>query len=67
MEVGESQACSCVASGCASKSFLVRFLYVSKALLIRSWKLDEDEDDALAVGRRVWDMGMRARSVFALG
>jgi hypothetical protein len=51
MAVGESQACSCAVSGCASRSFLVRVLYVSKAVLITSWKLkeeevEEDEDDA---------------------
>ena len=51
MAVGESQFCSRAASGCASRSFLVRALYVSNALLIMSWKLekDEDEDDA-AIG-----------------
>ena len=50
MAVGESQACSCAVSGCASRSFLVRVLYVSKAVLIMRWKLEEevekDEDDA---------------------
>ena len=45
MAVGELQVCSCAASGCASRSFFVRVLYVSKAFLIISWKLDEEEDD----------------------
>ena len=45
MAVGESQFCSRAASGCASRSFFVRVLYVSKALLIMSWKLGEEEDD----------------------
>lgn len=49
MAVGELQVWSWAASGCARRSFLVRFLYVSKALSIMSWKLDEDEDD-VAVG-----------------
>jgi hypothetical protein len=45
MALGESQLCSWTASGCARRSFLVRFLYVSKALLIMSWTLDDDDDD----------------------
>jgi hypothetical protein len=39
-----------VARGWARKSSLVRFLYLSKALLRISWKL-EDEEDEEAVGR----------------
>ena len=42
MVAGESQAWSWWASGWASRSFLVRFLYASRALLMISWKLDEE-------------------------
>ena len=45
MALGESQVWSRAASGCARRSFFVRFLYMSKALLNISWKL-EDEDEA---------------------
>ena len=31
-----------MARGCASRSFFVRFLYVSKALLMVSWKLEDE-------------------------
>jgi hypothetical protein len=40
MATGESQVWSWAASGCARKSFFVRFLYVSNALLMISWKLE---------------------------
>jgi hypothetical protein len=43
MALGELQDWSWAASGCARRSFFVRFLYSSKALLMISWKL-EDED-----------------------
>jgi hypothetical protein len=49
MAVGDSQVWSWAASGCARRSFFVRFLYVSKALLIINWKLEvevEVEADA---------------------
>jgi hypothetical protein len=52
MAPGESQAWSWTASGCARRSFFVRFWYLFKASLIISWKFedeDEDEDEA-AVG-----------------
>ena len=39
----ESQAWSWAASGWASRSFLVRFSYAFNALLMISWKLDDDE------------------------
>ena len=42
MAPGESQAWSWVASGWASRSFLVRFLYASSAPLMISWKLDDE-------------------------
>jgi hypothetical protein len=48
MALGESQFWSWTASGCESRSFFVRFLYLFRALLIISWKLG-DEDEA-AVG-----------------
>jgi hypothetical protein len=52
ISLGESQDWSWAASGCALRSFFVRPLYVIKALLIISWKLEEDdeEDDETAVG-----------------
>ena len=45
----------------------MRFLYLFNALLIISWKLedDDDDDDEAAVGR-MWDMRVRARSLFVL-
>ena len=43
MALGEWQDWSCAARGWASRSFLVRFLYLSKALLRISWKLEEDD------------------------
>ena len=42
MAPGESQAWSWGASGWASRSFLVRFLYASRALLMISWKLYDE-------------------------
>jgi hypothetical protein len=44
MELGEWQDWSWVASGWASRSFPVRFLYLSKALLMMSWKLRDEEE-----------------------
>jgi hypothetical protein len=44
MAVGDSQDWSCAASGCTRRSFFVRFLYVSKELLIINWKLKVDVD-----------------------
>jgi hypothetical protein len=52
MALGESQDSSCAASGCARRSFFVRFLYWFKALLMICWKLDDlDDDDEAAVER----------------
>jgi hypothetical protein len=48
MSPGELQAWSCEASGWASKSCFVRFSYAFSALLIISWKLDDEEPDAVA-------------------
>jgi hypothetical protein len=42
MAHGESQDWSWVASGWASKSFLVHFLYASSMPLMISWKLDDE-------------------------
>ena len=42
MAAGESQAWSWEASGWASRSFLVCFLYDSKAFSMMSWKLDDE-------------------------
>ena len=56
MAPGESQDWSWAARGCTRRSFFVYFLYLSKALLIISWKLDdddvddEDDEDKVAVG-----------------
>jgi hypothetical protein len=43
MALAELQDWSWTASGCVSRSFFVHFLYLSKALLMISWKLDGDE------------------------
>ena len=50
MALGESQDWSWAASGCARRSFFVRFLYLFKALLIISWKLEDEDEDEAAVG-----------------
>ena len=50
MVLGELQDWSSVTRGCASRSFLVRFLYASKALLMISWKLEAWLRDEEAVG-----------------
>ena len=50
MVLGELQDWSSVTRGCAGRSFLVRFLYVSKALLTISWKLEAWLWDEEAVG-----------------
>jgi len=50
MALGVLQDWSLVAIGCASRSFFVRFLYVSKALLMISWKLEEELEDDEAMG-----------------
>jgi hypothetical protein len=42
MALGELQDWSWVASGWASRSFFVRFLYVFRALLRIIWKLDDE-------------------------
>lgn len=47
MALGVLQDWSSVARGCTRKSFFVRFLYSSKALLMIRWKLEtwlEDEE-----------------------
>ena len=43
MALGELQDWSWMTSGCASRSFFVRFLYLSKALLMINWKLVDEE------------------------
>jgi hypothetical protein len=51
MSPGEWQVWSWAASGCSRRSLFVRSLYVFKALLIISWKLedeDEEEEEAAA-------------------
>jgi hypothetical protein len=50
MVLGELQDWSSVTRGCASRSFLVRFLYAFKALMRISWKLEDWLDDEEAVG-----------------
>jgi hypothetical protein len=44
MALEDWQDWSWAASGCASRSRLVRFLYLSKALLMMSWKFGDEED-----------------------
>ena len=46
MALGELQSWSRAARGCTRRSFFVRFLYLSKALLMISWEL-EDENEAM--------------------
>jgi hypothetical protein len=45
MALGVSQDWSLAARGCASRTFFVRYLYVSKALLTVSWKLEGELED----------------------
>jgi hypothetical protein len=49
MALGESQDWSWAASGCASRSRFVRFLYLFKASFMISWKLGPlgDEEEAV--------------------
>ena len=44
MSLGELQDCRVEARGWESRSFFVSFLYLSKALLMISWKLEDDEE-----------------------
>ena len=44
MAAGDSQVWSWAASGWESRSCLVRFSYAFSALLMISWKLDDDVD-----------------------
>ena len=44
MSPGELQACRCVASGCARRSFFVFFSNAFKAVLKMDWKLEVDVD-----------------------
>ena len=48
--MGELDFWSSAASGCARRSFFVRFLYVSRALLNISWKLVDEVMVAVVVG-----------------
>ena len=50
MALGELQDWSWAARGWARKSFFVRFLYSSKALLMISWKMETLLEDEEAVG-----------------
>jgi hypothetical protein len=50
MALGVLQDWSLTARGCASRSFFVRLLYVSKALLMISWKLDDELEEEEAIG-----------------
>ena len=49
MALGVLQDSSLTARGCARRSFFVRFLYVSKALLMISWKLEDELEDEEAI------------------
>jgi hypothetical protein len=50
MLLGVLQDWSSVTRGCARRSFLVRFSYSSKALLIMIWKFEAGLCDEEAVG-----------------
>jgi hypothetical protein len=50
MALGVLQDWNLTARGCASRSFLVRLLYASKALLMISWKLDDELEEEEAIG-----------------
>ena len=52
MALGVLQDWSLEARGCASRSFFVRLLYVFKALLIISWKFEDEleDEEAMAMG-----------------
>ncbi len=43
MSLGDLQDWSWVARGWKSRSFFVRFLYASRALLMIGWKLEDEE------------------------
>ena len=49
MALGVLQDSSLVARGCPRRSFYVRFLYASKALLMISWKLEDELEDDEAI------------------
>ena len=49
MALGVSQDWSLVARGYASRTFFVRFLYASTALLMISWKLEDELEDEEAI------------------
>ena len=49
MALGVSQDWSLAARGCASRSFFVRFLYTSEALLMINWKFEEELEDEEAI------------------
>ena len=51
MAVGVLQNWSLAARGCASRSFFVRLLYASKALLMISWKFEDEVEDEDAMVR----------------
>ena len=50
MALGVLQDSSSVTRGCSRRSFLVRFLYLSKALLKINWKLEAWFEDEEAIG-----------------
>jgi hypothetical protein len=50
MAPGVLQDWSLTARGCASRSFFVRLLYASKALLMISWKLEVELEVEEVVG-----------------
>ena len=50
MALGVLQDWSLTERGCASRSFFVRVLYASKALLMISWKLEDELEDDDAIG-----------------
>ena len=48
MELGELQDWSWAAKGCVIRSLFVCFLYLSKALPMISWKLMDEDEEAVA-------------------
>jgi hypothetical protein len=60
MALGVSQDWSLAARGCASRTFFVRYLYASKALLTISWKLEGELEDEEGMSEA------KSRSIFPL-
>ena len=57
--MGDLESWSCAARGWESRSFFVRFLYKSRALLKINWKLEDEEAAGLERDMR----GSRSRAL----